>query len=122
MIISGNVQTLMGPVPVKNIKAGDMVIGTNHVPCEVKAVKTEEVKKALVFTWNPVLKVSGGSRVETVYGMKGASGNLLMKATNGADIPETVKEEDGAFTAYELLVENCKAVMVSGYGVEVTPC
>lgn len=48
MIISGNVQTLMGPVPVKNIKAGDMVIGTNHVPCEVKAVKSKEVSKALV--------------------------------------------------------------------------
>lgn len=122
MIISGNIQTLMGPVPIKNIKAGDRVIGTNNVPCEVKAVKTEKVSKALVFTWNPALKVSEGSRVQTVYGMKEATGTLLMKATNGADIPETVKEEDGTFLAYELIVKNCKAVMVSGYGVEVTSC
>lgn len=122
MIISGNVQTLMGPVPVKNIKAGDMVIGTNHVPCEVKAVNSEEVSKALVFAWNPALRISEGSRVQTVYGMKEADGTLLMKATNGADIPETVKEEDGTFMAYELVVQNCKSVMVSGYGVEVTPC
>lgn len=122
MIISGNVQTLMGPVPIKNIKAGDMVIGTSHVPCEVKAVKTEEVKKALVFTWNPALKVSGGTQVQTVYGMKQAGGNLLMKATNGADIPEALKEEEGTYTAYELIIQNCKAVMVSGYGVEVTVC
>lgn len=54
--------------------------------------------------------------------MKEADGNLLMKATNGADIPETVKEEDGTFMAYELVVQNCKSVMVSGYGVEVIPC
>lgn len=122
MIISGNIQTLMGPVPIKNIKAGDLVIGTNHVPCEVKEVRTEKVSKALSFTWNPALKVSEGTKVQTVYGMKEAGGTLLMRATNGADIPETIKEKDGTFMAYELIVQNCRTVMVSGYGVEVTSC
>lgn len=122
MIIRGNVQTMQGPVPVESIKVGDFVIGMNHIPCEVVKVTKEEVTKAYSFALNPHLLISKGTRVKTVYGMKEAVGELLMAVTNGAEVPDTIFDDEGTFNAYEIYAKGADVLMVDDYGVEVGKC
>lgn len=119
MIIRGNIQTMQGPVPVESIKKGDLVIGMNHIPCEVIKVTEHEVTKASSFALNPHLLISKGTRVKTAYGMKEAAGNLLLVVTNGAAVPDNISEVEGTYTGYEIYAEGTKVLMVDDYGVEV---
>ena len=122
MIIRGNIQTMQGPVPVESIKEGDLVIGMNHAPCEVMKVSKEEVTKVSFFALNPHPLISKGTRVKSVYGMKEAAGKLLLVATNGAEVPDTISDEEGTYTGYEIYAEGTEVLMVDDYGVEVGRC
>lgn len=123
MIVTGNIQTLTGRIPVEQLKAGDIVIDNFHCPRTVYSVNPVKAELSLEFNGNPKLSVTEGTNVQTVYGAIKAEENshAAVVGFNNARYDESFTSKT-CDVAYEVKVKDADYIYVDNYAIEVIRC
>lgn len=125
MIINGKVLTNQGPVPIENVKVGDMLINLNNRPDEVVNIEEQTAQDILRFKDNPGLLISKDAVIATRYGKM--EGKDITKPTRAcmlyqAEAPcywdiVTPDKAEKPMNGYVITLKNGQGIFMNGYGI-----
>ena len=120
VVISGNVWTFNGPIPVEELKIGDRVLDRKPSVREIVDIQLVSVNKALKFE-NHSFAVSADTEVYTAFGPRKITENtsLLVRREDFSVMPVKAYLEDVDVIGYKLVIKDGSDLYVNGYNMQL---
>ena len=120
VIIKGNVWTLEGPIDVKKLKVGDLVLDRKPSVREILDIEVVEVDEVLMFE-NSSFAVSADTEVYTAFGAKRITEKttILARREDMSLTPVTAYLEKVKAKGYKLTIKDGNDLFVNGYSMQL---